>query len=65
MTVVCPRHEPSCDVPIVLEVPTVYGIVLKTLKTRDPREVKVRDKWRIKEKQVGGIEDPGAAARPV
>ena len=63
---VCPRHESSCGVPIVLEVPTLHGIALKTLTTKDPREVKVKVKGRAKGSQVGGIEDPGgrSTSRP-
>ena len=41
--------------------------VLKTLvtATRDPREVRTKVNGRIRESQVGDIEDPEAAARPV
>ena len=41
--------------------------VLKTLATatRDPREVRAKVNGRSRESQVGGIEDPEAAARPV
>ena len=62
---VFPHHEPSCDAPIVLKVPTVHGIALKTLTTRDPREAKVKVKGRTRGSQVGGFEDPGAAACPI
>ena len=60
-----PRHESSCGVPVAIEVPTLHEIALKTLTTRDPREVKVKVNGRIKGEQVFGIVDPGAAARPV
>ena len=41
--------------------------VLKTLvtATRDPREVRTKVNGRIRESQVGGIEDPEAAALPI
>ena len=65
------RHDPTLDAPIVREVHTVHGIALKTLRTGDivtmaisTREVKLKVKGRIKGNQVGGIEDPGAAACP-
>ena len=59
----------------MLVVPTVHGTALKTLRTggvvtmaistREGREGKVKVKGRTKGNQVGGIEDPGAAACPV
>ena len=64
-----PRHDPPLDVPIVLQVRTLYGIALKTLRTGDivtmamvmAREVKVKVKGRTRGGQVGGIEDTEAA----
>ena len=43
----------------------MHGIFLKTPTTRDPREVQVKVNGRIRGSQVGGIEDPGAAACPL
>ena len=67
MTVIFPRHEAACDAPIVSGVAMVLRSVLKPLvtATRDPREVKVKVNGRIRGSQVGGIEDPGAAACPL
>ena len=45
----------------------MHKIALKTLTTatRDPREVTVKVNGRSRGSQVGGIEDPGAAACPL
>ena len=60
-----PRHA-TRDAPIVPGVAMARRSVLETLATttRDPREVRVKAKGRSRESQVGGIEDPEAAARP-
>ena len=68
------RHDPTLDAPIVLLVLTVHGIAFKTLRTggiltmaistMKGREDKIKVKGRTKGDRVGGIEYPGAAARP-
>ena len=55
----------------MLVAPMVHRSALKTLGTRDiaarrmvmAREIKAKTEGKAKEDQVGGIEDPGAAAR--
>ena len=67
MTAIFPRHEATRDAPIVSRVAMVLRNAPKTLATaiRDPREVRTKVNGRIRESQVGGIEDPEVAARPV
>ena len=67
VTAIFPRHGAARDAPIVAGVAMVRRSVLKTLvtSTRDPREVRTKVNGRIRESQVGGIEDPEAVARPV
>ena len=67
VTVIFPRHEVTRDAPIVSGVAMARKSVLKTLvtATRDPREVRTKVNGRIRERQVGGIEDPEAAALPI
>ena len=67
------RHDLSLVAPFVLVALMVHRSALKTLGTGDiaartrvmVRKVKAKIDGKAKEGQVGGIEDPGAAARPV